>query len=49
MKYEEESYRFNLTFDEREFETVVFRDAHDFIAAQIRQCEVLPSFVKLGV
>ncbi|MGO2315507.1 MAG: hypothetical protein ACTH5K_06235, partial [Pseudolactococcus laudensis] len=49
VKHEEESYRFNLTFDEREFETVVFKDAHDFIAAQIRQCEAVPSFVKLGV
>ena len=49
VKHEEESYRFNLTFDESEFETVVFRDAHDFIAAQIRQCEAVPSFVKLGV
>ena len=49
VKHEEESYRFNLTFDESEFETVVFRDAHDFIAAQILQCEAVPSFVKLGV
>jgi hypothetical protein len=35
VKHEEESYRFNLTFDESEFETVVFRDAHDFIALKL--------------
>ncbi|GAX47766.1 DUF1803 domain-containing protein [Pseudolactococcus reticulitermitis] len=45
---DEESYRFNLTFDDREFEEIVFNDAQDFIAAQIRQCEALPIFVKLG-
>ena len=49
VKHDEESYRFNLRFDDREFETLVFDDAHDFIAAQIRQCEAVSSFVKLGV
>ncbi|MDN5468689.1 MAG: DUF1803 domain-containing protein [Lactococcus raffinolactis] len=49
VKHDEESYRFNLRFDDREFETLVCDDAHDFIAAQIRQCEAVSSFVKLGV
>lgn len=47
VKIDEESYRFNLRFDDREFETLVFNDAHDFIAAQIRQCEAVSSFVKI--
>ncbi|GAB2023215.1 DUF1803 domain-containing protein [Pseudolactococcus yaeyamensis] len=49
VKVDEESYRFNLTFEDREFPHIILNDAQEFIAAQIRQCETVPSFVKLGV
>ncbi|MDR1606569.1 MAG: DUF1803 domain-containing protein [Streptococcaceae bacterium] len=48
VKNDEASYRTNLTFEDQTVETIVFDDAHDFIAAQIRQVECVASFVKIG-
>jgi hypothetical protein len=47
-KIDEENYRCQLTFDDCEFETIIFDNAREFIAAQIKQNMPVANFVKLG-